>query len=155
MVVLRSFLLLDELPPPDHGRSHPASFHVIMIEHQVGVNDSEDDEEPHQHVVPLAHCKISAHQRDDPGKEMWQPRVAHGSVHPEARDALEQEDKKRQEIREARKSIVSDGFQRLDTALQDIHSQDILHFFNLFFPEDDEIPPIGVFVAYETPEDPV
>jgi hypothetical protein len=32
------------------------------------VDHRENDKEPHHHMMPLANCKITAHQRNDPGK---------------------------------------------------------------------------------------
>ena len=55
------------------------------------------------HIIMWCHwrtAKSPSHQRDDPGKDARQPGIAHGGVHAEAGDGLEQEGEEREEVGE-------------------------------------------------------
>lgn len=78
-----------------------------MAEDQVHRDHRIDDEEPHHHVMPLADGEVAAHQGDDPGEEVGKPGFAHGCLHAEAGDRLEQEDQKGEHVRETGEAVMS------------------------------------------------
>ena len=84
--------LLDEFPAAAHRGNFAAAFHVVVIKNDVNVDEREQDEEPHERVMPLAHGKVAAHQRNDPGKEPWEPTRAHGGVQAEAGEVVNEFD---------------------------------------------------------------
>src|SRR5271157_393329 len=69
-----------ELPTTHHRRGRPPTLDVVVVEDQVNVHDSEQDEEPHHGVVPLTYAKLPAHQRHNPGEHLRQERLAHAGV---------------------------------------------------------------------------
>src|SRR5664280_2188067 len=74
---LLATLLPLELPSTDDRGYSTAALDVIVIEGKINVNDDKGDKEPQEQVVPEAHAEFAAHQRNDPGKHLRQPRVAH------------------------------------------------------------------------------
>ena len=69
-----------------------------MVEYQIYMDDGEQDEEPHQEMMYLPRHQVAAHQRDGPGKQLGEGRLAHFGIQPETRNALQQEGPERAEI---------------------------------------------------------
>ncbi len=106
-------------------------------------------------MVPLANGKVTAHQRNDPRKEIGEEGIAHRRVHPKAREALEEEGEERYEVGETSERIMSDRVDRFALGLENIHFEDLHDLLELFFSVQDEILPLGVFITYKAPIDPV
>ena len=147
-------ILLNELPAATHGGNFPPAFNIIMVKNDVNVHEREQDEKPHEGVVPLPHGKIAPHQRHDPGKEFGEPGLAHGRIKPEAGDALEKKRQEGHEISESRHGIVPDRFNGLVIRLQQVHGNHLADLLPLFLAVGNKIPPVGIAVPGEPPINP-
>ena len=118
-----------------------------MIEYQIDMNHGENDEKPHHQVVPVAHCKVSTHQGDNPGKQLWKPALAHGCIQAETGNCLKEKDQEGEEVGKTGQGIMSDGFERLlvvDVMMID-HPPGYLH---LFRPEPDSLEPGKKIISF-------
>lgn len=144
-------LFFDKLPATDDGRRFATLFDVVVIEHQIDMYDGEEDEEPHQEMMNLPCHQVATHQRDRPGKQLRECRLAHLGVQSEARNALQQESPERTEVDQAGQGIMTDTFDRLVLNHQDIDLDDFQHFLPLRFLQRDEVCPAGKAVSHESP----
>ena len=58
LLCLRFF---DEFNSSNHGRGSTPFFDVIVVEDEIDVNNGEDDEYPHHHMMPLSNSHIATH----------------------------------------------------------------------------------------------
>ena len=129
------------------------AFHVVMVEHQIDVDQREQDEEPGREVVPEVQPGVAAEERRHPGEQVREPRVAHVGIHREAARHLEQEDEEHHEVREVGQGVVADRDKWPVGRLEDVHLEDGYDLAELREPQRQEVLPVGVLVADEAPVD--
>ena len=129
---LRYFFLIgdiffNKLPATDDRGCFTALFDVIVVEYQIYMDNGKEDKEPHQEMVDLACHQIAAHQRDGPGKQLGEDRLAHLGIQSETCNTLQQECPERTEVDQACQRSMADAFYWVVLYRQDA---DVYYFQN-------------------------